>query len=107
MDDSKSGFLGCLGAILILAYGVAQIIAGYQGIYHHLGGFWSAVALFATFILRFSLPITLGAFFGAKDVWNWHWFWALLFAAPTLVLLGPGVLISIVEWVTSKWKKHS
>jgi hypothetical protein len=24
-------------------------------------------------MFRFTLPITIGAFFGAMDVWDWHW----------------------------------
>jgi hypothetical protein len=47
------------------------------------------------FGFRFTLPITVGAFFGAMNVWEWHWALALLFAAPGLVLALPGVLASI------------
>ncbi len=50
-------------------------------------------------VFRFTLPITIGAFFGAMDVWSWHWGLAALFAAPGLAFLIPGVILSIIEGV--------
>ena len=53
-----------IGFILFIIYGVAQIVAGYMGIDFHLGAIWAGVAIFAAFFLRFTLPITIGAFLG-------------------------------------------
>jgi hypothetical protein len=33
------------------------------------------------------------------DVWDWHWGFAALFAAPGLAFLIPGVILSIIEGV--------
>ncbi|MBD3790441.1 MAG: hypothetical protein IE885_08815 [Campylobacterales bacterium] len=88
-----------IGFILFIVYGIAQIVAGYVGIDFHFGAVWAGVAIFAAFMFRFTLPITIGAFFGAMDVWHWHWALAALFAAPGLAFIIPGVILSIIEGV--------
>jgi multisubunit Na+/H+ antiporter MnhB subunit len=90
---------GCIGAIVFALYGLVQICAGYLGIEHQLSTGWAIAAVIAAFALRFTLPITIGAFYGAMNVWGWHWAAALAFAAPGLAfmaLLIPGFLASVV-----------
>jgi hypothetical protein len=43
-------------------------------------------------VFRFFLPLTVGTFFGARDVWGWSTAASLLFAAPGLFLIIPGVV---------------
>ena len=91
-----------IGFILVTVYGIAQIAAGYVGIDFHFGAVWAGVAIFAAsmfLMFRFTLPITIGAFFGAMDVWHWHWALAALFAAPGLAFIIPSVIMSIIEGV--------
>ncbi len=88
-----------VGFLLFLIYGIAQIVAGYVGIDFHLGAVWAVIAIIAAFMFRFTLPITIGAFFGAMNVWGWHWALAALFAAPGLAFIIPGVILSIIEGV--------
>lgn len=92
-----SGALSVVGVIAFLLFGIAQLCAGYLGIEHHLGSIWAFVAIFLALGLRFTLPITIGAFFGAMDVWDWHWALAGLFAAPGLAFVIPGVLAAIIS----------
>jgi hypothetical protein len=91
-----STLFGAAGVIAFLAFGIAQLVAGFAGIEHGLGVVWAWIALAVALGLRFTLPITIGAFFGAMNVWDWHWFWALLFAAPGLLLMVPGLLASVI-----------
>jgi|GEM_PF-764564 len=84
--------LGIAGFLAFTAFGIAQLVAGFVGIEQGLGLFWAWAALFAALIFRFTLPITIGAFFGAMNVWGWHWAWAALFAAPGLAFVIPGVI---------------
>lgn len=92
-----------IGFILFITFGIAQIVAGYAAIDFHFGAVWAAVwavvVIFSALTFRFVLPIIVGAFFGAIDVWHWHWALALLFAAPGLVLIIPGVTMFIIEGV--------
>jgi hypothetical protein len=94
-----SGILGVFGFIAFLLFGIAQLYAGYLGIEHHLGSIWAFIAIFLALGLRFTLPITIGAFFGATDVWDWHWALAALFAAPGLAFVIPGVFAAIISSV--------
>ena len=55
---------------LTLAFGVSQLLAGYVGIAEYLGPAWAIGLLAASLLFRFTLPITIGAFFGAMDVWG-------------------------------------
>ncbi len=87
MSKAKSfqhGALPCLGIIAFLAFGVSQIYAGFIGINHPLGSGW-AWGVLACLIIRLPIPLVIGSYFGARDVWYWHWLGALAFAAPGLV----------------------
>lgn len=89
--------LGIVGFVAFLAFGIAQLAAGFVGIEAGLGVVWAWVALVAALMFRFTLPITVGSFFGALNVWGWHWAFAALFAAPGLLLVVPGVLASALS----------
>lgn len=78
--------LGLFGVIGFLTYSFFQLYAGFVGIEHHLGTGWAIGAVFLALLFRFTLPLTIGSFFGAMNVWGWHWFFALIFAAPGLVI---------------------
>lgn len=91
------GIAGFLGVILFFGFGIAQIVAGYQGIDYHFGAIWASIAIVVIFFFRFTLPITIGAFFGAMDVWDWHWAFAALFAAPGLLVAIPAMLALVTE----------
>ena len=88
--------------LLFILYAMAQIGAGFFGIHYHLGPVWAWLAIGAGFGFRFTLPLTIGAFFGATDVWGWHWAIALLFVAPGLAFIVPGVILSIIGAVFNK-----
>ena len=92
-SDVGKGFV--FGCLLLLAYGLIQIYAGWVGIQHHLGNGW-AVAAMVAMCFRFSLPLTIGAFFCATDIWGWHWAGALLFVCPGLLFMIPGSLAPIM-----------
>ena len=92
-----SGLLTVISVLLFFGYGLVQISAGYIGIDFYFGGFWAGLALFVAFVFRFTLPITIGSFFAAIEVFGWHWIIALLFAAPGLAFVIPGVIGSIVS----------
>lgn len=87
---------GCIFALLALAFGIVQIGAGYVGIENSFGSVWAWVALFLAFAFRFSLPLTVGAFLCAMNVWQWHWVLAAIFAAPGLFFLVPGTIAGIL-----------
>jgi hypothetical protein len=79
-----------------VCWAIAQFIAGYGGISNYAGSGWAIAAIVVSFIFRFTLPITIGAFYGAMTVWDWPWYYALLFSAPGLALVLPGILMSIL-----------
>ena len=89
--------MAVFGFFAIIAFGIAQFIAAYAGIAEHLGVLWAIGILAASLLFRFTLPVTIGAFFGAMDVWGLHWSLAALFAAPGLIFLIPGIATSILE----------
>jgi len=101
-EGNVGAAFGCGFMILMLVYGLAQIFAGYVGIEHHVGKGWAIAAVVVTFLFRFSLPITVGSFFSAMDVWGWHWIGAIVFAAPGLAFMAlmiPGALTSVMARV--------
>jgi hypothetical protein len=93
--------IGALALAAFLVFASAQIAAGYTGIEHGMGPAWALVAVFAAVFARFTVPITVGAFFGAMTVWGWHWALALIFAAPGLAFGFPGVISGIFSLATT------
>jgi hypothetical protein len=93
--------IGILALAAFFLYVISQVSAGYAGITQGLGPAWAWVAIFAALFLRFTLPITVGAFFGAMTVWGWHWAYALLFALPGLIFIIPGFIKAIFSLTTS------
>jgi hypothetical protein len=93
------GVIGVIGFILFMGYSIVTMAAGYIGIDFYFGAVWAVIAIVAAFMFRFTLPITIGAFFCAMNVWHWHWALAALFASPGLVLLVPGVIATIISGV--------
>lgn len=96
MKEIVQGFLGISYFLLIICFLIAQVVAGYVGIDHHLGAFWAIVAVILIPFFRVTLPITIGAFFGATNVWGWHWIIALIFCAPGILFIIPSIFISIL-----------
>ena len=96
--------------LALIPLAIFQIRVGYLGIHYYLGGFWAGLAVFLFFGFRFSLPLAVGVFFGAWSVLGWHWGLALLLAAPALVLVIPGmigvIVEFIIEFITSPFRKR-
>jgi hypothetical protein len=88
-----------MGAILIigiLLFGLLQLVVGFHGLEIEFGSIWAYIGAGLAF-LRFTPPIMVGAYFGAIDLWNVHPAVAVLFAAPMLILLVPGIVGVVVE----------
>lgn len=83
--------------ILFIVVGAAQIYAGFLGIEYHFGQIWAWVIAGGCIFFRLMLPLTIGTFFGAMDVWGWEWYWAALFAAPGLLFMVPALIAGAIE----------
>ncbi|SEQ54287.1 hypothetical protein [Sphingobium sp. YR768] len=77
--------------IFIALYAVAQVVASLQGLETYLGVLGALFIIGLCLYFRFTLPLTIAAFLCAKNVWGWHWFFALLFVAPGLAFLLPAI----------------
>jgi len=93
---------GALGGILFLLVGIVQIYVGYIGIEHHLGAGFAIGALAIGFVFRIMLPLTIGTFFGALDVWGWPWYGALALAAPGLLFIVPALVTAAISTLVEK-----
>ncbi len=102
--EMLQGPLVGLWIFLILGLGVVQIIAGYLGIQDGMGTGWAVAAIIIFFMFRFTLPITVGSFFGVMNVWEWHPIIAFLIAAPGLLFMVPGLFAIIVQNIKIKPK---
>jgi hypothetical protein len=89
--------LGCLIALAFIAYGLLIIAVGWIGIEEEFGYWWGIAALVLALFLRFTLPITIGAIFGAMHLWDWHWIGASMFALPGLAFMIPAVFAMILS----------
>lgn len=85
-----------------VVWAIAQFIAGYDGITSYMSSGWAIAAILVGFIFRFTLPITIGAFYGALMVWGWPWYLALLFTVPGLALIVPSALLSVYNFIRGR-----
>lgn len=99
MSEKTDGFLGCGLAIIMLGYGLLQLVAGWIGIEETFGWGWGIAALVAAVLFRFTIPVVIGAFLCATNVWGWHWFFAVLFAAPGLLFMVPALFAALIDGV--------
>jgi len=88
---------GILAMFLFFGIGAIQIYAGFLGIENEFGFGWAMGCLALTFFLRISLPLTIGTFLCALNIWHWHWFGALLFTMPGLLFIIPGMISAILD----------
>ncbi len=82
--------------IFIALYAIAQIVASLQGLETYLGVLGALFVIALCLYFRFTLPLTIAAFLCAKNVWGWHWFFALLFVAPGLAFLLPAIAAMVI-----------
>lgn len=91
----KEGVATALRALLmigVVALGLFTLGAGWAGIEHAHSWGWGLAAVAAALLFRFTLPISYGVFLCARDIWDLHWFVALLIAMPSLLLMIPGLV---------------
>lgn len=98
LDSEGQEGLGCVLAIFSLVLGICQLVVGLLGIDYHLGWWGIIGAVVLLLWLRFTIPITVGAYFGAVDVLGWPWWGGLLFAFPGIVFMVPSVMASLFDW---------
>lgn len=94
----KGTFEGSVFVLFILAfcaYCVLTFWLGWSGIEGRFGTGWAIAAVVVAF-LGFTLPVSAGVFLFAIDTWQWHWFFALLLAAPGLAVMLPVVFMGIL-----------
>jgi hypothetical protein len=89
-------FLIPLSIITFLLFIIFQVYAAFLGFDFYFGSMWATIAIFLSIIFRLPWPISIAAFFGAVNVWQWPWFLAVLFILPSLLLLIPGILVLLL-----------
>jgi hypothetical protein len=99
--DKLSAFMATGAGLVVFGgvviFGMAQLVAGFDGISEGIGKGWAWAAIIAALMFRFTLPITIGSFFGAMNVWGWHWALAALFAVPGLLFVIPGAIGALIS----------
>ena len=103
MKDFLSSSLGCVFATVFLGFGLFQIGAGWAGIEYNWGWGWGLAACIAAVMFRFTLPIVVGCYICAHNIWDWHWFPSLLFAAPGLMFMIPNLFAQMVAGARAKY----
>ena len=83
-----SGSLRILLVLIFCGIGVVQLILGFDGIDYHLGSGFAWGSLILAF-LGFTIPITIGTYFGVVDVLGWPWWLGILITLPGTVLVLP------------------
>jgi len=103
MKNILAFLAGGFGVILMLGIGLAQIVIGYIGIEYHFGSGWAIGAVVLALMFRFSLPLTVGTFFGAMDVFGFSFIVALLITLPGLLLMVPGAIAAGIAGLASSF----
>ena len=86
-----------VGCFVMALFAITQLWASFDGARFYTGPILGFVIIALCLFLRFTLPVTIFAFLGALMVWQWSWYWALLFVAPGLILIIPAILAQLIE----------
>ena len=86
----------------IIALGIVLMGVGVLGIDYHLGPLAAVLAILAAVLLRFMLPLTIGSYFAAVDVFGWPGWAGVVVAFPQLVFLAPSVVQTLVAIVQGR-----
>lgn len=97
--------LTVLAGLLFLVYGVGLIILGYLGIEDYLGTVWAIGFTVIAFMFRFSLPMIIGAVYGAMQVFNIEIWLAVIIVMPTLVFMLPALIGVLFAFVVERFRK--
>ena len=103
MKNILAFLAGGFGVMLMLGVGLAQMVIGYIGIDYHFGAGWAIGAVVLALMFRFSLPLTVGTFFGAMDVFGFSFIVALLITLPGLLLMVPGAIAAGIAGLASSF----
>ena len=96
MDTERfSGPFGCLVVLLVVMLGLVYLWIGAAGINHQFGGRILTLSILAIAFFRFTLPFTIGTYFGIFDVIGWPEWAGLLIAVPSLIFIIPGLIYGI------------
>jgi len=90
-----SGLISVLGAIVFIGYGIMQIYAGYLGIEEYWGMVAAIAVIFISSMMRITIPILVGGFLCATELWGWHWIWAVIFVMPGILFMVPSLLTTV------------
>ncbi len=71
--------------IFTFFYLAILIVAAALGLHYYLGPVLAVIVFVCAAVTRLTLILMIAAFFGLKDVWHWHWFFAAFFTFPFLV----------------------
>ena len=96
---------GSLAFIILITFLLSQLIAAFLGISHHWGLGWAFILIPLFFHFKLAVPFSVAAFFGALNVWEWHWVVALCFVSPGFLLIIPGIALSIVSVIKSRFNR--
>lgn len=87
-----------------LIYAVTGIVAGWVGLDSYMGPWIATAIIGVSLYMRFTLPITISAFFGLVYVWQWPWYVGVVFCFPGLFIAAPAMLMAAYHRVKTKLK---
>lgn len=97
MKDFLDTTGGCLLMLAFWGFGLFQLGAGWAGIESQWGWGWGLVAVTLALVARVTLPIVVGCYLCAHDLWGWNWFFSALFAAPGLIFMIPALVADMLS----------
>lgn len=83
--------------LLYLGYGIVLLGLGFIGIEEHFGSIWAWIALGFGIILQITFPLSIGAFFALKDVFDLHWLLSLVIVMPGILYLAPAMVLALLS----------
>ncbi len=67
---------------LICLISFFYIVVGFIGFENYFGLTLATIIVVPAILFRFPHPILIGAFLCAKNIWHWHWIYAVFFSLP-------------------------
>ncbi len=85
-----------LGVIIFFSYGILQFWLGFVGLEDSFGIFWAIASIVIALTLRITLPLTVGTFLAAVEVFDYQLWVGILVAAPGILFIIPSMVAYVL-----------
>ena len=99
--ESVRGFFGYMLGLAFCLAAIALCAVAWSGLEATFGWRWALGGVFGCMLMRLNLAVFVGLYFYASGILGWPMPDSIAFAVPGLLLITPGIAVSIFSFLVS------